>query len=548
MTNSREPQGRLPDPGQKGVKAIPVSIYGTLLAFTLSSGIEQWTSTGLNVTLPDLTGTLGSSADEASWAITVYNTAFAVSVTLSHRLANRLGNRRMLSLACVIYALTSLGCALSPELPLFLCFRVLQGLAGGVFLARTLVFVTQRFEPKDRTAYLRTYGLGVFLIGRFASPILSGWFADNWSWRLLFLINVPAMLLAGWIFHRYTSPHWISEVEDYKPDIPGIALLMLGAAALQAALSRGEIDDWFGSNTIVLLTTIGIVCNLLFAAWQLTPKNRQPVLHLDYLGDRGVFSAAVLGVVLGMLLGGSLYVLPQYLRRVESHSALQTGVFISITGVATLVTLSAVQWIGAAIFKLGGKTVMAFALFVQMTAMGWFGHIVTVDTPDRNLWAPLILNGIFVGISVPTLAVAAFMRVDAKHVSTARAIYYGARQFGASLGVTAVVVLLDRRQSLHSSRLLEHFFGRNLSILGVSAQSESAIRFSGAITRQALVLTYADIFYTMAALAGVMLLFLPILPSTVGGAAKPAIREPQTRPQSEPALHAVLDGPHEAAS
>ena len=103
--------------------------------------------------------------------------------------------------------------------------------------------------------------------------------------------------------------------------------------------------------------------------------------------------------------------------------------------------------------------------------------------------------------------------MEDKHASSARAIYYGARQLGASLGVTAVVALIDRRATLHSSRLIEAFFSRNLSILGVSVDANNARHMAGLITKQSLILTFADVFYAMAALAAMMLLFLPLLPS-----------------------------------
>lgn len=500
-------------PGAEKDRHASLAVTITLLALTLATGVEQWTGSGLSVVLPDLAGSLGSSADEASWSVTLYSTAFAVSVALTHRLANMFGNRRLLSLACLVYAVSSLGCAASYTLPTFLLSRVVQGFAGGVFLARTLVFVTHQFPRPQRPACLRLYATGFFLMGRLAAPIAAGWMNDFLSWRLLFLANIPMMLLAAWLFHRYAAKHWRDDVEEHTADWLGLSLLLFGAAAVQTGLSRGEIDDWFGSPKITFLIVFGIAANLLFAAWQLAPANKRPLLHLGRLYDRGLFSAVVLGIVLGMLFGGSLYVLPQYLRRVESHSALQTGEFMAISGVASIVVLLLVPQLAKMIAKLTGKVVLAFALFVQMIAMGWLGYIITGDTPDRNLIGPLLLNGLFVGIAAPTLALAAFIKMEDGHASNARAIYYGSRQFGASLGVTAVVALIDRRASLHSSRLLDHLFTRNLSVIGLTMDPSNVHKIAGAVTKQSMVLTYADVFYSMAALAAVMLLLLPLLPT-----------------------------------
>lgn len=136
----------------------------------------------------------------------------------------------------------------------------------------------------------------------------------------------------GGSFPVYAAKHWNDDIEPHSPDLLGIALLVIGVAAAQVVLSRGEIDGWFDSPILAGMMAVAILGNLLFIVWQLVPINSAPLLDLRFLRDRVLFSAAVLGIVLGMLLGGSLYVVPQYLRRVESHSAMQTGLLMSLSG------------------------------------------------------------------------------------------------------------------------------------------------------------------------------------------------------------------------
>jgi DHA2 family multidrug resistance protein len=494
----------------------PHELYGTLLAFTLATVMEQWTGSGVGLILTDLTGTLSASADEASWAVTLYSTAFAVAIALSHRLTSFFGNRRYLALSAVVYAMASAGCAVSPSLAIFLGFRLIQGFAGGCFLARTLVFLTLRLAPKDRVLPLTGYGISFFLIGRFLAPILSGWFADNWSWRWMFAVPVPFMLLAAWLFHRFAAHHWRDDVETDPPDLAGIALLLLGISTLQTVLSRGEIDDWFGSSWILVLAVVTVAAHLAFAVWQFAPWNKHPLLHLRFLRNRGLFSAAVLGTVLGMLLAGSLYVIPQYLRRVESHSALQTGSILALGGLSASVVLALNPVLIKLIGKVGGKAVIFAALATEMVSMGLFGNCVTSDTPDRDLWLPILLNGVFVALSVPTLGLAAFAKMEPREASSARAIYYGCRQLGATLGVTLAVVLIDRRSTLHSARLLDSLFNRNLASIGASIDVGNALavkRLGALVFRESMVLTFADVFYAMAALSAVMMLLIPLLPT-----------------------------------
>ena len=248
----------------------------TLLALTLAASAETWTTSGVSLTLTDLTGTLSASADEASWALTVYMTSFSVSVALSHRLSLRYGNRRYLAFCAGLYALASVGCMLSPNLSIFLTFRAIAGFAGGVFLVRAFVFFTQQFDMASRIKPTVTFAIVYFLLGRVVSPMACGWLADVASWRYIFLPETLVMLIAAWTFHRHTADHWVTEPTREPIDTLGIALLIVGAVFVQAALSRGEIDGWFESSTLVVCLVVGLAGNILFAVWQLSSKNRYP--------------------------------------------------------------------------------------------------------------------------------------------------------------------------------------------------------------------------------------------------------------------------------
>ncbi|NYF87962.1 MFS transporter [Tunturiibacter empetritectus] len=496
-------------------QSVPWQRSATLLALAFACTAEYWTTASVSLTLTDLGGTLGASSDEASWALTIYTTAFAVAIALSHRLSVYFGNRKYLGTCALLYGLASIACAFSPNLPVFLSFRALQGFAGGVFLVRTFVFFTQRIEPERRASMAISFFIEVFLVGRLIPYVASGWVADNITWRLEFVVPALFMFAAAGLFFTFTADHWRqADNTGERVDVAGIVLLAVGATALQVVLSRGEIDDWFGSPFICYCFGLGMVANALFVFWQLSSKNQSPLLDLRYMKERSVYAGGILGLALGFLLSGSLYVIPQYLRTVESHSALQTGVLLGVSSAGAAIALWALQYMQPLVKRLGSRLILAIAFITAMLSEFMFGRLLTPDTPDYMLWIPLFLNGVFIAVSVPTLGGAAFALVAEQETSSARAIFYGLRQFGTSMGVAVALILIDRRSQLHSGRLLERFFGRSLAVISQSSEfsPESLRGLEAVIRKQSLVLSFADVFNFMALIAGLSLLAIPLLP------------------------------------
>ena len=366
-------------------QSVPWQRSATLLALALACTAEYWTTASVSLTLTDLGGTLGASSDEASWALTIYTTAFAVAIALSHRLSVYFGNRKYLGTCALLYGLASIACAFSPNLPVFLSFRALQGFAGGVFLVRTFVFFTQRIEAERRASMAISFFIEVFLVGRIVPYVASGWLADNITWRLEFIVPALFMFAAAGLFFTFTADHWRqADNTGERVDVAGIVLLVLGATALQVVLSRGEIDDWFGSPFIRCCFSLGVVANTLFVLWQLSSKNQSPLLDLRYMKERSVYAGGVLGLALGFLLSGSLYVIPQYLRTVESHSALQTGVLLGISSAGAAIALWALQFMQSLVKRLGSRLILAIAFITAMLS-----ECIRQANPHRELWIVL---------------------------------------------------------------------------------------------------------------------------------------------------------------
>jgi DHA2 family multidrug resistance protein len=109
----------------------PGNLRWLLLGLGLATGMEFYTNDSMNLVLPDITGTHGVSSDEASWILTVYSGSMFLSVPVSIWMAGHFGYKRYLIATIVVFAIASMGCAVSPDLPWMLVCRAIQGFAGG---------------------------------------------------------------------------------------------------------------------------------------------------------------------------------------------------------------------------------------------------------------------------------------------------------------------------------------------------------------------------------------------------------------------------------
>ena len=168
-------------------------LIAVLVAF--ASFMENLDSTIANVVLPYIAGGLGVSVDEASWVVTTYLVANAVSLTASSFLAQLLGRRRFFLICLALFTASSLLCGYAWNLDALLLFRLAQGLGGGGMVPLAQSILADSFPPEKRGQGFALFGVAV-VVAPVVGPILGGWLADNLSWRWCFMINVPVGMVA----------------------------------------------------------------------------------------------------------------------------------------------------------------------------------------------------------------------------------------------------------------------------------------------------------------------------------------------------------------
>jgi DHA2 family multidrug resistance protein len=507
----------------------PADTRWLLLGLALATGMEFYTFDSVNLVLVDMTGTLGLSADEASWLLTTYSCSLFIGVPVSIWLAGHLGFKRFLIATTVLFAIASMGCAVSSRLESLLTWRAVQGLAGAGLINwwRASVYLLMP-KPQRSPSMMRIST--VLYLSSAAGLLMSGYLTDQFNWRLIFLPDLLYAAAAVCLLLRYyptVAPPAPSRVAG--TDWLGIALLAAALICLQIVLNRGQIDDWLGSALIRNLAAISVLALGLFLLWQYSARNRAPLLDLTLIHERRVMSSILIGLFTGMILSGSLYVLPEFLRNVSEHtySATQTGRIICVYAL----TAAAVRPLMVPLIAhIGQRKTVVLALFMLLASMLVFRHFLTTDTPAGYYLLPLMLYGLCLSPLLPAVGSGTVAQISQDKLLDAVSLYMTFRQFGASLGVALLNILLAHRETLHSSRLFEHLQlgdggtvaslqlrGANGIAHGYSsldAQRVALAQLAEAAKQQVASLSYADAFSFMALIAVVVLCLIPIMPPT----------------------------------
>ena len=201
-----------------------------LLGLALATGMEFYTFDSVNLVLADMTGTLGLSADEASWLLTVYSCSRCfIGVPVSIWLAGHVGYKRFLIATTILFAIASMGCAVSSSLQTLLIWRAVQGLAGAGLIVWWRASVYLLMPKPQRSPSLMRISTLLYLSSA-AGLLASGYLTDRFNWRLIFLPNLLYAAGAVCLLLRYfptVAPPTPSRVA--RTDWPGIVLLAFAA-------------------------------------------------------------------------------------------------------------------------------------------------------------------------------------------------------------------------------------------------------------------------------------------------------------------------------
>jgi DHA2 family multidrug resistance protein len=481
--------------------------------------MEVLDTTIANVALRYISGGLAVSSDEASWVITTYLVANSVVLCASGWIAEMFGRKNFFLVCIGLFTFSSLLCGLAWSLQALLIFRVMQGLAGGGMTPVAQSILAAAFPPAKRNQGFALYGIAV-VVAPVIGPTLGGWLSDNVSWHWCFLINVPVgiVCLAVIYFVLPSSPErkkarqklW-AEGPDF--DLVGFILVATCLGALELVLDRGQLDDWFGSTFIITFAAISATALLLFIPWELSRS--RPLIDLRMLTSRQFGTCFLVMLGTGALLIATTQSLPQLLQDQYGYTATWAGLAISPGGAVTMgmmLIVSRLGFVQPRYLIAAGAAIAGGAMFDLLRI-----------TPDTDFWF-FAWSRIYLGLALPLIFIpittASYEGLPDSKTDQASALINLARNFGGSMGVSLTQTVLARREQFHQDRLIEHIGSWNPFYNDALNQIESYFRthpstgsavgtsfaYIGQLVQtQAAILAYIDVFFALAAVAGLMI-------------------------------------------
>jgi MFS transporter, DHA2 family, multidrug resistance protein len=405
--------------------------------------------------LPAIQRALGISRDAMSWVQTAYLIAEIVAIPLTGWLTRLLSLRRLFVAAISLFTLASIGCAASGSFASLICFRVLQGFAGGALIPAVFSAVFLLFPLRLHPAATTLAGI-VAVLAPTIGPVVGGWITDSWSWHWLFLINVAPGILAAAATPLLLPREKVNLAEFKILDRLSLLLLAIALATLELGLKQAPQDGWLTPRPLLLFAA-SLGCGFVFVVR--TIRAAHPVVELTTLRARAFAVGCALSFCLGVALYGSVYLMPVFLAYVRRHDAFEIGTIMLVTGVAQLVAAPVAGHLES---RLDPRKLSAFGF--ALFAIGLGLSAFQSRTADFNeMFLPQVLRGIAIMFCLLPPTQLALGALTAAQVPDASGLFNLMRNLGGAIGIAVIDTILYGRTIGHGEALRDRLIASDVS-------------------------------------------------------------------------------------
>ncbi len=388
----------------------------------------------VNIALPSMQRELHFSATNLTWVIDAYVLVFGGLLLLGGRTGDLFGRRRMFAIGIAVFAAASLAGGLATDQAGLIIARAFQGVGAAIASPTALALVATTFdEGTERNRAMAVYA-GMSAAGGALGLLLGGILVDVSSWRWVLFVNVPIGAAVLALTPVALAPGRGHSGRRGRLDVPGAVAISGGMALLVYGLVRAPTSGWSSTGTIASFAAAAAVLGVfvIIERW-----SRQPLVPLSFLGDRNRAAGFGMMLLLGAAMLSLIFFLTQFMQNILHYSPVLAGAAylpIPVSVAATSITVSRLlrRFDLRVFLRIGPVLVTVGLLWVSL---------VTASSSYADIFGPLMLVGIGMGLSFMPLTLNAVSSVPRNQSGLASALLNTSQQVGGSLGLAALVTV-----------------------------------------------------------------------------------------------------------
>src|SRR3954463_6894824 len=493
-----------------------------LLGLITAAMMEILDTTIINVALPRMAGNLSATTEEIAWVSTSYILANVVVLPMTAFFTERFGRKNYLTFSIIMFIIASFLCGTAHSLGELVLFRLMQGAGGAALLSTAQATLRQIFPKEEQGIVQAIFMLGV-IVAPTLGPTLGGWITDNYDWSWCFFINVPIGIVSAFLVGTFLHDSPEHNRRQKPVDWFGIGLLIAGVGSLQYVLEEGNKRDWFADQLLVELALLAAVSLTTMVWWELSKRNKHPVIDVRVLHNRDLAASIFLFIILGFGLFGGTFLFPLFTQGILGFKPTDTGLAMLPGGIATMCTaILCGRLLNGAKPLADGRMLILIGMSAFAFSMWTLGHLTTAAGEADARYA-LIIRGLAMGFLFVPINNAAFGSLKPQEAQQASGLINLSRQLGGSFGIAILGAYLTRHIAYHRADLAmntyvgnpafdQRYQGAIQSLIqhgtpAVQAQQGAMALVQAGVMKQAAMLAYNDSWIL------ILLSFLAVVPA-----------------------------------
>jgi EmrB/QacA subfamily drug resistance transporter len=405
-----------------------------LVAAILGTTVVTVDSTVVNVALPAIEDDLGGGLAGQQWTSNAYLVTLGSLLLIGGSLGDLFGERRVFALGVAGFGVTSVLCAVAPTIELLVLARALQGVCGALLTPAALAVIVAVFPPDERGkavgAWTAWGGIGTVL-----GPLIGGQLVDAASWRWIFAINIPVVLITLFLVVR-AVPEGRERPAEARVDVVGATLCALGLAGMTFGLIEQPLRGW-GDPAVFLTLAIGAVLFAGFIVWE--ARTPYPMLPLGLFRRRNFAIGNIETFSMYGGLGVLFFLLVLFLQQIAGYTALEAG----LTSVpVTLVMFALSTRFGMLADRHGPRFFMGVGPLVAAAGLAYFLRLDADVDYLTDLLPGLLVFALGLSMTVAPLTATVLADADESNAGIASGVNNAIARVASLVAIAAVGALV----------------------------------------------------------------------------------------------------------